>query len=609
MSDDATLRLRITVDGANAIPDAMKQAAAAVTQSSEQIASDFSKGLTSAANDAKFFASSMTPAMKETEYSVGEARHAMALLGEQIGVRLPGQIGKLVAEVPAIGSAMSAAFSAIAVVGLIQVLLEVPEAFDKITASVTGWDDTAKKAYDHQIEINQQYLDLINQTIQAQRELALVGKTGSEEKRIALDIERASQADNIAALHDGQVKVAADMKTLADLEEKSGFQLRDLLNPGMRLFANHVAGTSEEMKRLQKEIETTTEKNIALDIAIKKSQQIAQPKAKAEQSDAEKQEAKKIADEKLAIEKRFKDATQEVNLKRQQELLESIQKVNAAEEAAEAERLKRGFAAVEESGRIIQQYNEQQRAKEKQETAELLRFIDKARADEIQSEMQRRENLDRQRMQDWQEEQAQLRAQQKWINQYLKGIDSQFNQHVMAWVQGQETIKGALEQSWNAIASNAIQNLALMAEKELLYHVMHIEREKKGILVDAKRAASSGYTAVMKALPFPADVIVAPIVAAAAFAGVAAFGSFDQGGIVPNTGMHMLHAKEMVLPADISAGLQNAFNGGGKVQRGGDVVLHYTAQGAGSPADHKRNAAEIVKIIKREQRRGALPSA
>jgi hypothetical protein len=109
----------------------------------------------------------------------------------------------------------------------------------------------------------------------------------------------------------------------------------------------------------------------------------------------------------------------------------------------------------------------------------------------------------------------------------------------------------------------------------------------------------------MKALPFPADVIVAPLVAAGAFAGVAAFGSFAEGGIVPSDGFHELHKKEMVLPENISTGLQNAFSGGKNFQ-GGDVHVHYTAQGAGSMEDHKKNAAEIVKIIRREHRRGSL---
>jgi hypothetical protein len=608
VADDGVLRLRITVDGANTIPEAMAKSAVAVRQASDEIADAFSSGVRSAAADADDFGKLMDAPVQQITYNMHEARGAVQLLGEQIGIRLPREVNKLVSEVPAIGSVMSAAFSTIAVVGFIQVLAEVPEAFDKISQSVTGWDEEAKKAYDHQIDINQKYLDLIRETARAQQELRLVGKTGSDEKKTELEVERSEQARNTQELHDNQVKLAGDMKALADLEEKSGFHLRDLLNPGMRLFANHIEGTSEEMKRLQNEIKATTDRNVELDIAIRKSSQQTQPKVKAEEGAEKIKEDQKAADERAAIEKRFREVTQEINLKHQQETLAAIQKVNEDEEKATADRLKRGFDAVEESGRIIDQYNAAQRAKEKQETQHLLNDLDGIRNQEIQDDIARREKIDANRLRDYQKEQAELRAQQKWVNGYLNGIDQQFNQHVMRWVTGQETIKQSLENSWNSIATNAIQNLARMAEQQLLYHALGIALEKKGILADAKAAGARAFTNVMKALPFPADVIMAPIAAAGAFTAVAAFGSFDQGGIVPNTGMHMLHAKEMVLPADISAGLQSAFGGGQKVQRGGDVVLHYTANGAGSAADHKRNAADIVKIIKREQRRGALPA-
>jgi hypothetical protein len=610
--NDGVLRLRIAVDGSDIIPATMERASAAVEEHTSQISGHFKEAGEASrqmGGDISWGLARIAPAAEEAEYSVTEAKHALHGLGEEIGVHIPRFVQGFVAEMPAVGSALSAAFSAVAVIGLIQVLAELPEAFRKIEESVTGWDETAKKAYEHQIEINQKYLDLIRETARAQQELNLVGKTGSDEKKTALQIEVSETQKNIDELHAGQVKVAADMKTLSELEEQSGFHLRDLLNPGMRLFANHIAGTSDEMKRLQTEIQKTTDKNIALDLAIRKSQQQTQPKVKAEENTAQIEEAKKAADERAAIEKRFNEITAELNLKHQQELLASIQKVNADEEAATADRLKRGFAAVEESGRIIDAYNRDQRQKEKHEQDELVALLDKVRNEEIARDIQAREEAERRKIQIYRMEQAEIAAQQKVANTYLKQIDANFNQHVMSWVTGQETIKQSLEQSWNSIASNAIQNLARMAEQQILYHALGIELEKKGILVQAKSAAAHAFTSVMKALPFPADVIVAPIAAAGAFAGVAAFGSFDQGGIVPNTGMHMLHKKEMVLDERLSTGIQQAILGGRGGSRSGDVNLNYNAHGAGSPADHKRNAADIVKIIKREQRRGALPSA
>lgn len=661
------LRLRIGVDGSTVIPDTMAQASKAVAIRSSQMAEDFAKSMDGVASGANDFGRSMTVIEKKAEYSMLQARESVRGLGEQIGVQLPKMVSNFIAEVPQIGSMMSAAFSAIAVVSLIQVLMEVPAAFEKISASVTGWDETAKKAYDHQLDLNRQYIDQLKETERAQRDLNIVGKTGSDEKRITLANERDDVKRNQEELRVGQVQVAKDMARMAELEEQTGFHIRDLLNPGMRLFVNHVEGAGDEMDKLKKRIESTTEANVKLDLAIKKAQGQTLPKAGAEVSAEVQKEAQKAAEERAAIEKRFRDVNQQIELEHQQAALKQVQDANKAadddaKKAGETQiaireeyakhLLAMGEISIDEFTMVMadaenDRYALQQKFDGKSEAAAVehqrrlaaivadgkeqqLRVDQKAADDATRIlEEQKREGkkiwddavrdameAGEKRIRDEQKRRAEgdrLFAQQvAKQRQTLQQVDVLFNQHIMNWVTGQQTLKQSLEQSWNAIATNAIGNLAKMAEQELLAHLMHKQLAKEGVLVDAKAAAASAFRNVMRALPFPADIILAPIAAAGAFAGVAAFGSFDQGGIVPNTGMHMLHKKEMVLDPMLSSGMQSLImNGGGGKQssRGGDVVLHYNASGAGRPDDHKKNAKQIVQIIKREQRRGALPSA
>lgn len=66
-------------------------------------------------------------AVDEVKYSTQEAKATMALLGEEAGIRIPRHLRSFVAELPGVGQALSAAFSATAVLILIQLLVEGTE--------------------------------------------------------------------------------------------------------------------------------------------------------------------------------------------------------------------------------------------------------------------------------------------------------------------------------------------------------------------------------------------------------------------------------------------------------------------------------------------------
>src|SRR5580692_994350 len=59
-----------------------------------------------------------------TRAEAAEAKGAIALLGDEIGLRLPRHLRSFVAELPGVASAMSAAFNTIAIVGLISIVVE-----------------------------------------------------------------------------------------------------------------------------------------------------------------------------------------------------------------------------------------------------------------------------------------------------------------------------------------------------------------------------------------------------------------------------------------------------------------------------------------------------
>jgi hypothetical protein len=81
----------------------------------------------------------------------------------------------------------------------------------------------------------------------------------------------------------------------------------------------------------------------------------------------------------------------------------------------------------------------------------------------------------------------------------------------------------------------------------------------KQALIDAKSAAVSGWKAGM-ALPFPADLIAAPALAAAGFAG--AIAQFDVGGIIPGSGAVPIlgHGGERVLTQEQTRSFERLVN-------------------------------------------------
>jgi hypothetical protein len=133
----------------------------------------------------------------------------------------------------------------------------------------------------------------------------------------------------------------------------------------------------------------------------------------------------------------------------------------------------------------------------------------------------------------------------------------------------------------------------------------------KAISREAAHAAAGTFRSVMTTIPFPANVILAPIAAGAAFAGVEAFGALasasgGQWEVQRSEQLTLLHAKEMVLPAQHAEPLRQMVTSG-KGMRGGDVHLHITAVDARSfAAMLDDNSSALVRTLRRAHRSGML---
>ena len=129
---------------------------------------------------------------------------------------------------------------------------------------------------------------------------------------------------------------------------------------------------------------------------------------------------------------------------------------------------------------------------------------------------------------------------------------------------------------------------------------------------DAAHAARKAFTKVMDALPFPADVIVAPLAAAGAFTAVMAFaGGTDRvpglgtGDVVPS----MLTPGEGVVPGGVMDGLRNVARNGG-FERGPSLSVHVrptyhvqTIDGDGMGKALEKHADQLQQHVERAVRK------
>jgi hypothetical protein len=175
-------------------------------------------------------------------------------------------------------------------------------------------------------------------------------------------------------------------------------------------------------------------------------------------------------------------------------------------------------------------------------------------------------------------------------------ISNEFNRSIVGWMNGTETFGRAMAKLWTTMADQAVTALLKIAEQELVGLALHQTMADTQKLSDAKLAAANTYASV-SAVPIIGPVL-APAAAAAAFAAVLAF---EKGGIVPETGLAMLHSKEMVLPAHISQSVQQMADGGGS---GGNLQVHF--HGKQAKEDHAGMENQLVRMVKRAQRRGRI---
>jgi|HubBroStandDraft_1064217.scaffolds.fasta_scaffold00727_7 hypothetical protein len=260
-------------------------------------------------------------ASEQIQGSMSEARGEVALLGEEFGIRLPRHVRTFIAELPGVGEALSAAFSATAVLFLAQALVQATEKVSNFAANTLIFTQAMKDRDAAMVEENKLLVANADATDKAKDALAKFGATGSDSLRlqaIALQEQIATQkaalpiAEQKAQAERGTVKAYVDQHNwlslaydkLASMVTKTKTQvevLQDVHDANQRNVtdaASELTKLEAQQALLQKQLET--EEKLA---AIKQGgdNQSAGAKLKAAQAQAEVAEDSQTAEKRKAI--------------------------------------------------------------------------------------------------------------------------------------------------------------------------------------------------------------------------------------------------------------------------------------------------------------------
>jgi hypothetical protein len=148
------------------------------------------------------------------QFSMQEARGEVRLLGEEFGIRLPRHVSNFVAQLPGVGEAMSAAFSATAVLYLAGALVQATEKVSNFAANTLLFTQAMKDRDSAMVEENKLLLANADATDKAKEALAKFGATGSDSLRLQAIALQEQIATQKASLPIAEQKAQAERGTV-----------------------------------------------------------------------------------------------------------------------------------------------------------------------------------------------------------------------------------------------------------------------------------------------------------------------------------------------------------------------------------------------------------
>jgi hypothetical protein len=171
----------------------------------------------------------MGEAARLTAREMREAKGEIALLGEEIGIRVPRHLRTFVAELPGVGEALNAAFSATAVLLLIQLLAEGVTKLTDWVSSTLIFTEEMKKSNAEIAAMNVQLVAQKDAFDKAKAAVDDFGKTGIELADEKVEKLTSSLADQQHQLDEAKSTIAAYKLGIEGVTEAQKIQAENSL--------------------------------------------------------------------------------------------------------------------------------------------------------------------------------------------------------------------------------------------------------------------------------------------------------------------------------------------------------------------------------------------
>lgn len=151
-----------------------------------------------------------------------EAKGAMALLGEETGVKIPRHLRSLLAEIGPVGKAFEMALYPAAAVATYEVLSKIIEKIPEITDALMGLSEADKQFYEGQGKAYETFAKQLEEILKKKREISLIGLSPAA----AASLKQAwstEDAEQLRGMIDRQRQALQDYNAETDRMKKSGF--------------------------------------------------------------------------------------------------------------------------------------------------------------------------------------------------------------------------------------------------------------------------------------------------------------------------------------------------------------------------------------------------
>lgn len=229
-------------------------------------------------------------------FSMKEARGEARLLGEELGIRLPRHVSNFLAEMPGIGPALSAAFSATAVLILAKAVVETSQ---KVTDFVTKnfiYTEAMKESEKATADTNKELVALSANYDAAKKALDTFGATGTDSIRLQVAALQKQIATTKLSFDEGQKNIDQSKQQTHEYLQQTGW-LEKIWDKGVSI----VKGTKTQVEALHAttveaqnkyivdnaQLKTLTEQLALLDQQLETEHKIAQIKQGGEEKSSD----------------------------------------------------------------------------------------------------------------------------------------------------------------------------------------------------------------------------------------------------------------------------------------------------------------------------------